>query len=129
MLIGNREKILSLLKEPALAETVIHTDSPEESAQIAVRLVREGKIDFLMKGLAETSTVIRAILNRETGIRTGRTISQVTLIAVSTYHKLLCVTDPAIVAQPTLEKKRDIVQNAVDVLHKGWTLSPARICF
>ena len=48
VLIGNREKILSLLKEPALAETVVHTDSPEESAQIAVRLVREGKIDFLM---------------------------------------------------------------------------------
>lgn len=118
VLIGNRDKIMALLKEPALAETVIHTETPEESAQVAVRLVREGKIDFLMKGLAETSTVIRAILNRETGIRTGRTISQVTLIAVKTYHKLLCVTDPAIVALPTLEKKKDIVQNAVDVLNK-----------
>ncbi len=118
VLIGNSEKIFSLLKDPELKEAVIHTDSPQESAETAVRLVREGKIDFLMKGLAETSTVLKAILNRETGIRTGRTISQITLIAVSTYHKLLCVTDPAIVALPTLEKKKDIVQNAVDVLQK-----------
>lgn len=115
-LIGDKEKILALLGDSDLPrDSIIHAESPEESARTAVRLVREGKIDFLMKGLAETSIVIKAILNRETGIRTGRTISQVALVSMERYHKLLCITDPAIVMNPTLEKKKDIVQNAVDI--------------
>ena len=119
VLIGNKEKIMELSGGVDFpADAIIGTNSPEESAQIAVRLVREGKIDFLMKGLAETSTVIKAVLNRENGIRTGRTISQVTLISLERYHKLLCLTDPSIVMNPTLEKKKDMVQNAVDILRK-----------
>lgn len=117
-LLGNKETIMKLLSEPELEKTIIDTGSPEESAAIAVRLVKEGKIDFLMKGLAETSTILRAILNHDTGIRTGRTISQVTFVSMERYHKLLCITDPSIVANPTLEKKKDMVQNAVDIMLK-----------
>ncbi len=117
-LLGKKEKIFELLGSSELKDSVIGTETPEESAQIAVRLAREGKIDFLMKGLAETSTVLKAILNRETGIRTGRTMSQITLVSMESYHKLLCITDPSIVALPTLEKKKDMIQNAVDIMRK-----------
>ena len=116
-LIGKKAEILELLGDSNIPQDyIIDSPSPEESARIAVKLVRDGKADFLMKGLAETSQIMKAILNRETGIRTGRTISQVVFVTMDTYHKLLCITDPSIVADPTLEKKKDMTQNAVDVM-------------
>jgi len=124
-LIGKKEEIVRLLEGSDIPDDmIIDSSSPEESAKIAVKLARDDKVDFMMKGLAETSTVLKAILDKETGIRTGRTISQVTFISAGGYHKLLCMTDPSIVVEPTLEKKKDMVQNAVDIMNKLGYESP-----
>jgi phosphate butyryltransferase len=69
-----------------------------------------------MKGILETSQIIKAIINKETGLGQGRTISHMTITHIPSYHKLLVITDAAILIEPTLAQKKDIIQNAVDGL-------------
>jgi len=92
-------------------------DAPHsvESAKQAVALVREGRVEVLMKGSLHTDELMSAIVSREGGMRTGRRISHVFIMDVPTYHKVLIVTDAAINIAPTLEDKVDIVQNAIDL--------------
>lgn len=118
-LIGNSTKIKKLLVEydyETSDDHIIHCERPEEMAFEGVRLVREGKVAFLMKGLIETSTLMKAILNKETGIRTNRAISHVNFTSVRNYGKIFCVTDSAIVSNTDLDHKKDILQNAVDAM-------------
>lgn len=70
-----------------------------------------------MKGLIDTSVIMKAALNKEEGIRTDRLLSHVAAFEVSTYHKLLFVTDAAINVSPDLDGKKSIIQNAVDALN------------
>ncbi|MFZ4616156.1 MAG: bifunctional enoyl-CoA hydratase/phosphate acetyltransferase [Rectinemataceae bacterium] len=83
------------------------------AAALAVRLVREGSADALMKGLLDTSILLKAALDRETGINSGRLMSHVAVLETAHYHKLLFVTDAAINIAPDLNAKIDIVLNAV----------------
>jgi phosphate butyryltransferase len=86
-----------------------------EAASMAVDLVRTGKAGFLMKGILDTSILLRAALNRETGINAGKLASHVAVIEASHYHKLLVVTDAAINIAPTLDAFVDIIGSAVKV--------------
>jgi phosphate butyryltransferase len=118
-LVGDKEKILSMLKE--ISETFPEeyiTDSPrrDEAAFESVKLIREGKCSFIMKGLLETSEIIKAIINKETGLGKGRTITHMTVTHIPSYHKLLVITDAAIIIEPNLKQKKDIIQNAVNGL-------------
>jgi phosphate acetyltransferase len=70
-----------------------------------------------MKGSLHTDELLGAVVNKDTGLRTGRRLSHVFLMDVPAYHKLLMVTDAAINIVPTLEDKRDICQNAIDLAH------------
>ena len=81
----------------------------------AVRLVREGKAQLLMKGSLHTDELLGAVVARDTGLRTGRRLSHAFIMDVPTYHKVLIVTDAAINIAPTLEDKADICQNAIDL--------------
>ena len=81
----------------------------------AVELVRGGKALLLMKGSLHTDELLGAVVDRTLGLRTGRRLSHVFLMDVPTYPKLLMVTDAAINIVPTLEEKRDICQNAIDL--------------
>jgi phosphate butyryltransferase len=118
-LVGDKAKILALLKEmnESFPEQYI-IDSPDRdnAAFEAVKLVREGKAAFLMKGILETSQIVKALLNKETGLSTGRTLSHMSITHVPKYHKLLVITDAAILIEPTLAQKKDIIQNAVNGL-------------
>ncbi len=118
ILIGHSEEILRIGKElghEIAPETVIHAESDEDAAAIAVGLVREGKANFLQKGLMQTSTILKAVVNKQTGIGQGRPMSHTALIEIPGYHKLLGVTDGGMIPCPDLEAKKAIVRNAVDM--------------
>lgn len=95
-------------------ELIDHPDL-KETADIAARLVSEGKADCIMKGLADTSLVLKAVLNKDIGLRTSRPLSHVSIFEVSSYSKLLFISDSAMIVAPTLEDKIAIISNAWDV--------------
>jgi len=94
---------------------LIPTKHSHEAAEKAVALVREGSASVLMKGSLHTDELMHEVMEKATGLRTERRISHVYVMHVPTYPKLLMVTDAAINIYPTLEDKRDICQNAIDL--------------
>jgi phosphate butyryltransferase len=94
-----------IVEEPTLAG----------AAARAVALVRSGEAEFLMKGIIDTSLLLRVALNKETGLNAGRLASHVAVIEVPTYHKLLIVTDAALNIAPDLSAFVDIIDSAVAV--------------
>ena len=84
------------------------------AAARAVEVVRTGRASVLMKGSLHTDELMAEVVRRDTGLRTDRRVSHVFVMDVPTYHKPLLVTDAAVNIAPTLDDKRDIVQNAVD---------------
>ncbi|MFA6318427.1 MAG: phosphate acyltransferase [Elusimicrobiota bacterium] len=82
----------------------------------AVSCIKDGKADFLVKGLVETKNFLKSILKKEAGmVPEGSILSHLVLFETSRYHKPFFLTDAAILINPTLEEKRHMVQNAVDV--------------
>ena len=94
-------------------------DAPhsEASAETAVRLVREGKAEMLMKGSLHTDELMAAVVKRETGLRTGRRVSHCFVMDVPAIDRVVIITDAAVNIFPTLEDKVHIVQNAIDLAH------------
>src|SRR5579859_2146115 len=94
-------------------------DAPhsEAAAAEAVALVRRGEAALLMKGSLHTDELLHAVLSPDCGLRTGRGLSHVYLMDVPAYPRPLLLTDAAVNIAPDLERKRDIVQNAVDLAH------------
>lgn len=119
VLVGREEEIKSLIKENGfdLEEAVIYNETDDvEAAKTAVRLINEGKGDFLMKGKMQTSDLLKQVVNKETGLNMGKVMSHVGLFEVPNYHKLVVLTDGGMLLHPTLEQKVQIVENAVDSL-------------
>ena len=105
---------------------IVDVATDEEAAATAVRLVRDGKAQSLMKGSLHTDVLMHEVVGKEGGLRTGRRISHVFMVDVPVYPDVLFVTDAAINIFPDLETKRDIVQNAID-LHIGLGLGEPRV--
>jgi phosphate butyryltransferase len=131
ILVGEKEKILSIGKEIGFdipGDTIVDIQGDAETAAEAVRLIREKKGDFLMKGKLETPVLLRQVVNKETGIRTGSTMSHVALLEAPAYHKLIGLTDGGMIPYPDLEQKKMILKNAVDFFHSlGYTSPKAAI--
>ena len=96
---------------------LVDTPHSEASAAAAVALVRQGEAGLLMKGSLHTDELLHAVLEPETGLRTGRRLSHVYLFDVPGYPRPLLITDAAVNIAPALEEKRDIIQNAIDLAH------------
>ncbi|MPW25686.1 bifunctional enoyl-CoA hydratase/phosphate acetyltransferase [Alkalibaculum sp. M08DMB] len=119
ILIGSKKKIVEILEsflENADLISVIDENDPKKAAQIAVKLVHENKADFIMKGKIQTADLMKAIVNKEDGLRANRVMSLMVLHEMKSYHKLLAVTDGGMNLNPNLEEKKQIVENAVDSL-------------
>ena len=117
LLVGHRDDILRIGQELGHripADTIIDADSDEDCARIAVELIRDGKADFLQKGYMQTATILKAVVNKQTGIGTGGVISHTALIEIPGYHKLLGVADGGMIPHPDLEQKKGILRNAVE---------------
>jgi len=116
ILIGNKKKIieiLSRLHESVLEESIINVESDSEAAEKAVELINENKADFIMKGKIQTADLLRAVVNKENGLRTGKVMSHIVIHEIPTYHKLLAVTDGGMMMYPNLDEKKQIIENAV----------------
>ncbi len=112
---GDKEKTQNLMQEIGFdAPFTLHEakDYPT-AAQLAVAMAKENKLDILLKGAAETSTVLRAIFNKSHGIPPKKLCSSVSIFQYD--NRFVLVSDPAINIYPNLEAKAHIVQNAIDV--------------
>lgn len=120
VLVGAADQIESILSglgaNPADFRIVDEADKTE-ACQVAARLVRDGEADFLMKGIVDTAVIMRAILNKENGLRTGSTISHDLVMEIDGFDRLFHATDAAMSVAPTLEQKADLIRNAVAVAH------------
>ena len=88
-----------------------------EAAERAVALVRAGEAEALMKGSLHTDELMAAVVRRDVGLRTARRLSHCFVMDVPGHPTPLIVTDAAVNIAPTLEEKRDITQNAIDLAH------------
>lgn len=117
ILVGRREEILAIahtLGEELDPDHVV--DAPDDTACAArsVALIRSGEGAVLIKGMLQTGTLLKAVVNKASGIRTSAVMSHVAILDVPSYHKLLYITDGGMVVAPDLEQKRHILRNAVD---------------
>lgn len=117
LLVGDESKISELAGKVGLSGfDVIHdTDNP---ALTAVRQVSRGRAQAIMKGLINTSDFMRAILNQEDGLKAGRRLSHIMALDVPSEDRLIFVTDGAITPAPDYEAKKEILINALTVLHR-----------
>jgi phosphate butyryltransferase len=119
LLIGNKTKIkevFSYLNENLDEEAIINVEDDTAAAKKAVELIHENKADFIMKGKIQTADLLREVVNKEKGLRTGRIMSHFVFDEIPNYHKLIVTTDGGMVMYPTLEEKKQIIENAVDTL-------------
>lgn len=120
ILVGPRQRICEVAAEAGLnidSYTIEDVPDAHAAAANAVALVRSASAEALMKGSLHTDELMSAVVSSATGLRTGRRISHAFVMSVPTYPKPLIVTDAAINIAPTLEDKRDICQNAIDLAH------------
>jgi len=97
--------------------TIVDVEHSHAAAAQAVRAVREGGAQALMKGSLHTDELLSEVVNKSTGLRTARRLSHVFVLDVPRYPKPLLVTDAAINIAPTLEEKADIIRNAIELAH------------
>lgn len=119
--VGNKEKIEKLIKDYDFSskETdIIAEDDPLEAARKSVKMIKENHADILMKGLVETGTFLKAILDKEHGLRTNKLLSHIAFFESPYYHKLLAMSDAAQNIAPTFCEKVYILENAVEYLRK-----------
>ncbi|MCR8745565.1 bifunctional enoyl-CoA hydratase/phosphate acetyltransferase [Romboutsia lituseburensis] len=116
ILVGQADKIKAISKEIGfiLDEIeIINAESIEESAKIAVELVSSKKADFVMKGLLDTSVLLKSVLNKDYGLRTDSLLSHVMIYELESYHKLLLLTDGGMNISPDYDQKEKIVKNSI----------------
>ncbi|MGL5439103.1 MAG: bifunctional enoyl-CoA hydratase/phosphate acetyltransferase [Filifactoraceae bacterium] len=118
--VGDKVKILSIANELGRKideSKIINEVTDEDCAKKAVKLVRDGQANVLMKGKLQTADLLRQVVNKEEGIGMGKNMSHVAILEVPGYKKLLGITDGGMIVYPDLEQKRDIVLNAVEIFH------------
>lgn len=120
ILVGDEAKIREIAASIDMDLTdfeIINEPDTETAALKAVELVHNGKADILLKGLLETKTFLKSVLNKEVGLRTGKMLSHVCVFEIEGINRLLFFTDVAFNTYPTLADKVNIINNAVEVAH------------
>ncbi len=121
ILIGIEKKIRSISDKIGFdisSFELIDIEDKFEASAMAVKMIKEGKAEILMKGLVSTGVLLKAVLDKEVGLRKGELLSHVAIFETPYYHKLLGVTDAAMNVDPELMDKIGIIKNAVEVFHK-----------
>jgi phosphate butyryltransferase len=121
ILVGNSLKINEISNNIGLSLSdieIIHEENPAKAAVIAVQCIIEGKADILMKGLVATAPLLKAVLNKESGIKKSALLSHLAFFQSPYYHKILGITDAAMNITPSLEDKVNILRNAIGIFHK-----------
>jgi len=128
VLIGDESKIRRKAQELGMEEALAHSevvDAPADTAACAARMAGSGAVSVLLKGHLRTDELLRAVLDKQYGLRTGRLLCDVVLFedVLSGTTRLVALTDGGVNVAPTLEQKKAIVVNAIEVMR---TLGVAR---
>lgn len=118
ILVGETSKIKEISEKNGLNISkyeMIEKADLTEAARVSVELVSSGKADFVMKGLIDTSILLKAVLDKEIGLRTDSLLSHVMVYQVPSYHKLLFLSDGGMNIAPALEEKSMILKNSTKV--------------
>lgn len=118
VLVGPEDKIRKVAEEAHIDLNhykIVSTLHSHAAAAAAVQMARNGEVEALMKGKLHTDELMEAVVDKESGLRTGRRMSHVFVLDVPRYPKPLFLTDSAINIKPSLMEKKDIVQNAIDL--------------
>ncbi len=121
ILIGNEKKIKDIAAKLNLDVSkmkIINEEAEALAVRKAVTMVREKQADILMKGFVSTATFLRGVLDKENGLRKGDVLSHFALFEIPTYHKLLGLSDAAMIPAPDFKTKIAIVNNAVEFMNK-----------
>ncbi|MBN2683391.1 MAG: bifunctional enoyl-CoA hydratase/phosphate acetyltransferase [Bacteroidales bacterium] len=103
---------------------IVNEPNPAKAAIIAVSLIKQGEGNVLMKGMVATGPLLKAVLDKENGLRKGGTLSHIAFFETPFYHKLLGVTDAAMNVAPDFDEKVAILNNAVEAFHKLGVKNP-----
>lgn len=124
VLIGDKIEITDILHKLSIKfneEKIVNTESDAEAAEKTVELINAGKADFIMKGKLQTADLLKAVVNKEKGLRTGSVMSHVAILEIPAYHKLIAITDGGMMMYPNADEKKQIIENAVNVfLNMGY---------
>lgn len=121
ILVGDEAKIKQVAQELGLdisSFELIHAPSDKEAATKAVEFATMGEVKALMKGNLHTNDIMGAVVKREAGLRTDRSITHAFIMDIPAYHKALFIADAAINIAPDINVKMSIIQNTVDLAHK-----------
>ncbi len=121
ILVGDTAKIKEIAEKINFDLTgieIIEEPNPAKASVVAVSLIKENKADILMKGLVATAPLLKAVLDKEKGLRKGGTLSHFTLLESPYYHKLIGMTDAAMNIAPEFNDKVSIVNNSVEAYHR-----------
>ena len=113
ILVGDCDKIKLISEKINFDLTgieILNSNNIEESAKIAVELVATKNADFVMKGILDTSILLKSVLNKEYGLRTESLLSHVVAYQMENYHKLLLITDGGMNISPNYEQKEMILK-------------------
>ena len=122
ILVGKKDEIIKIGKELGYdvdPSVIVNSDTDEDAVEKGIQIIKDGKADFIQKGILQTSTLLKGVVNKETGIRAGKSISHTALLDIPRYHKIIGLTDGGMMTYPDLDQKRDIVDNAVSIF-KGF---------
>ena len=118
ILVGDKAKIEEVATKIDMDLTefeIIHEEDVKKAALKAIELVSSGAADMVMKGLVDTATFLRSVLNKEVGLRTGNLMSHVSVFEIEGIDRLILLTDAAFNTYPDLKQKVQIINNSVMV--------------
>lgn len=122
ILIGNPSEIRKTCKAKGINDTIftlVESDNENQASSEAVRLAKTGEVDIVMKGLVGTEKFLKAVMEKEKGIMLPNAVlSYVCAIQIPAYHKLLFITDPAVIPFPDLDQKVAMARYAIEMARK-----------
>lgn len=126
ILVGDAEKIKAIKNQIGFSQEVeiIDVKDEKEAALSATKCVHDGKANILMKGLVNSSIFLKAVLNEEVGLRTGKLLSHLAVLEIPGCEKLSYFTDGGMNTAPDLEAKKQILTNGIEALHALGTPCP-----
>lgn len=127
ILVGDGTQIRSIaekLKLDISGMIIIEEENDNQAVKLAVQMVHDRKGDILMKGNIPTAVLLRGVLDKEYGLRKSDVLSHFTLFELPTYHKLIGLTDAAMIIAPDLKTKVAIINNAVDFMNRLGIANP-----
>jgi phosphate butyryltransferase len=122
VMIGRSSEILNICRTEGLDEKVfriIEADNEFQASQEAVRMAKKDEADIVMKGLVGTDKFLKAVMDKDAGLMLpDAVLSYVGVLEIPAYHKLLFITDPAVIPFPDLDQKIAMAGYAVEMARK-----------